>query len=99
MNVLMGYLNVNLLFLFLTNLNLFNMTIQRLNKLGFQNKPQFGTRVETKKGNLGIINFCSVNIDLCRVYYDVDKKTQKLLFEMCKISECRILSVEEAVKL
>lgn len=58
-----------------------------------QSKFQFGTRVETKCGKRGIALFQSTNIDQCRVYYDKRGKTYPI---MVKMSECRILTFEEA---
>jgi len=69
------------------------LTKEELIKTGFQSKFQFGTRVETPCGKRGIVNFYSEDIDLCRVYYD-DEKVKSI---EVKITECRILSIDEAV--
>jgi hypothetical protein len=70
------------------------LTKEELDKTGFQKSFQFGTRVETPCGKKGIVNFFSENMDLCRVYYDTEKKTKSI---MVKISKCRVLSLDEAV--
>ena len=62
-----------------------------------QKSFQFGTRVETKNGNKGIVNFFDTKRDICRVYYDVQLPKPEVRKEMAKISECRILSVQEAM--
>ena len=70
------------------------LTKEQLEEKGFQEKLQFGTRVETTCGKKGIVNFNSVGIDSCRVYYDEGKETKCVIVKM---SECRILSLDEAV--
>ncbi|MBK7362891.1 MAG: hypothetical protein IPJ01_11385 [Micavibrio sp.] len=71
-----------------------SMTLEDLKKSGYQDLFQFGSRVETPCGKRGIVLFNSGNIDLCRVYYDEGEETKDI---MVKISECRLLSCEEAV--
>lgn len=68
--------------------------IETLIKFKFQEEFQFGTRVETICGKKGIVNYCCESLDKCRVYYDEGGKANPI---MVKISECRILSLEEAV--
>lgn len=70
------------------------MTKVELQKLGYQDKFQFGSRVETPCGKKGIVWFNSESIDLCRVYYDKDGKTHPV---MVKITGCRLLTLKEAV--
>lgn len=64
-----------------------------------QKKFQFGTRVETENGNKGIVNFFDTKQGICRVYYDVQLPKPEVRKEMVKISGCRILSVQEALKI
>ncbi len=72
-------------------------TKEDLEKMGYQKKFQFGTRVETICGKRGVVNFNNENKDLCRVYYDTGPlKTESI---MVKISECRILNLDEAVNI
>jgi len=83
------------------------ITLERLTEL--QSDFQFGTRVLTPNGHKGIVNFFSKSIDSCRVFYDCDPDVPlgnaeiagihgcKTRREMFKISECKILSVEEAM--
>lgn len=66
-----------------------------LTRTGLQNKIEFGSRVLTSCGKKGIVNFCGHSIDLCRVYYDQDGATHSV---MVKISECALLSMDEAIK-
>lgn len=64
------------------------LTEQEIIKKGFQNKLQFGTRVQVgdKKG---IVNHCSST--MCRVFYG-----DRVYIEVHP-SECKILTPEEAV--
>ena len=64
------------------------LTEQEIKDKGFQDKLQFGTRVEAK-GVKGIVNHCSRW--MCRVYYGVGKYIE------VKPTECRILTTKEAV--
>ena len=77
------------------------MTSERLGELGYQNKFQFGSRVETQCGKKGVVNFNSSGIDLCRVYYtDLDENGKKITKSIeTKISTCRLLTLEEAVNI
>lgn len=56
----------------------------------FQSSLGSGTRVETVSGKWGIIDSCSKEEDMCKVALGFGK------FEECKLSHCRILSMEEA---
>lgn len=64
------------------------LTKEEIEKTGYQNKLQFGTRVEAREIK-GIVNHCGR--EMCRVYYGFGKYIE------VKPDECRILSVEEAV--
>ena len=64
------------------------LTEQEIINKDFQNKLQFGTRVEAK-GIKGIVNHCSKW--MCRVYYGYKKYIE------VSPSECRILTTKEAV--
>jgi hypothetical protein len=76
------------------------MTIEKLKELGYQNKIQFGSRVETECGKRGIVNFNSSGIDLCRVYYDTpEDKECRVKSIKTKMSTCRLLTLEEAVNI
>lgn len=73
------------------------MTIKRLKELGYQNKIQFGSRVETECGKRGVVGFNAPGIDLCRVYYDEhNRRTQSI---ETKMSTCRLLTLEEAIEI
>lgn len=60
----------------------------------FQSEFQFGSRVETPDGHRGIVNFFSHQLNMCRVFYDTPEHVTKA--GEYKISECRLLSIEEA---